>query len=806
MTIDDFNGTYPLPFWSSAWHFVSTAVLRESNGGFSTNPVTLPWDVRQLDSSISIEWTNLLTQGNARIDFETGVLKYTPDHFFSGEDVGSFVVHNGDLVSKPVTVRWSEVPYPDPGYFLNHSVDPARGYVDALEPTEFEAGYDPSFWFGEFSGTTQIIDDAAHGTVTWDASTNRFLYTPASFDPEDEEPYVGWDTFSVVSHNDLTDTDSPKQWIQVNVGFELPPPPPPPVKRPRSEWLWEEFDGTFSGLKSKLVVVEDKYHDVVRKIAKLGEAWETVDQGADLPDDYVLQQAEAVSKEYDAIRTAYLTYLDALAEIDDNLADYRGTWSASWHTLHNAAEYTAVVEAIEGMNRSIGGLTPEDHHYTRFNEILTKHGEAASLQSDFLDTVHQTAVTTHKVLENVEFYGGLATGGTYSGAKLLTTAGLKVLMKTVAKNYVRDKLTDIALTPVMTGAVGLAVAAGVNPEYVRMGMMGFQLAGNIKALKGKCKPGSGECFVAGTGVVTGIRRDGTLTTTLIEDIRVGDRVLARDEHDANDDLDYRRVVDVFQKTSDHLRTLVIAGDNGNVETLRTTDEHPFWVDGRGWTEAGHLREGDLVQESDGSWQTVRSSTREDFADGISVYNFEVEGDHTYFVEDGVGAADAVWVHNLCIGEKFFARIKSRGLVMPFGLNAKAQKFKLRPKAENDALQLAAGGPKKDYAKSVADDPSVREAFLKNGVKTNEIDDVMKKMKDDGKLPFGWDVHHIKPTKWCGDNSQANFIIVKNDPWHTALTSEQNIITNELKKGGLEDNIDFEVEWVVFPPNTTIFAG
>ncbi len=57
--------------------------------------------------------------------------------------------------------------------------------------------------------------------------------------------------------------------------------------------------------------------------------------------------------------------------------------------------------------------------------------------------------------------------------------------------------------------------------------------------------------------------------------------------------------------------------------------------------------GDLVQESDGTWQAVLSSSREEFADGITVYNFEVEGDHTYFVADGVGAEDAVWVHNDC---------------------------------------------------------------------------------------------------------------------------------------------------------------
>ena len=41
--------------------------------------------------------------------------------------------------------------------------------------------------------------------------------------------------------------------------------------------------------------------------------------------------------------------------------------------------------------------------------------------------------------------------------------------------------------------------------------------------------------------------------------------------------------------------------------------------------------------------TVLSSGRQEHPDGIAVYNFEVENDHTYFVEDGLGEADWAWV-------------------------------------------------------------------------------------------------------------------------------------------------------------------
>src|SRR5262249_28102856 len=40
--------------------------------------------------------------------------------------------------------------------------------------------------------------------------------------------------------------------------------------------------------------------------------------------------------------------------------------------------------------------------------------------------------------------------------------------------------------------------------------------------------------------------------------------------------------------------------------------------------------------------TIISTSAEAHPEGIDVYNLEVEGDHTYFVEDGAGP---VWVHN-----------------------------------------------------------------------------------------------------------------------------------------------------------------
>jgi intein/homing endonuclease len=119
------------------------------------------------------------------------------------------------------------------------------------------------------------------------------------------------------------------------------------------------------------------------------------------------------------------------------------------------------------------------------------------------------------------------------------------------------------------------------------------------------------------------------------------------------------VTNLFRKTSDHLRHVSVRGDGDNVEQIETTDEHPFWVKDQGWTDAARLAAGDLVQEADGTWQTVLGTSYEAVPEGVTVYNIEVEGDHTYFVADAdaVQGTDPLWVHNYCLGNTFVARKK-----------------------------------------------------------------------------------------------------------------------------------------------------
>ncbi|WP_329230980.1 polymorphic toxin-type HINT domain-containing protein [Streptomyces canus] len=135
------------------------------------------------------------------------------------------------------------------------------------------------------------------------------------------------------------------------------------------------------------------------------------------------------------------------------------------------------------------------------------------------------------------------------------------------------------------------------------------------------------CFPAGTKITT---EHGTKP---IEDIRTGDRVWAQDPETGERRL--RTVAGVMERTAGALVSVDIG-----TETLRATTEHPFWVRGKGWTGAEALRPGDRLTTLDGKGARVESVTKK--RGPVQVFNFEVEGDHTYFV-----GASKVLVHNAC---------------------------------------------------------------------------------------------------------------------------------------------------------------
>ena len=69
----------------------------------------------------------------------------------------------------------------------------------------------------------------------------------------------------------------------------------------------------------------------------------------------------------------------------------------------------------------------------------------------------------------------------------------------------------------------------------------------------------------------------------------------------------------------------------NGEEIVTTDNHPFYVQGRGFIDAGNLLVGDKLISVNGEDLLIEDYRIELTEESVSVYNFQVEDYHTYFV-------------------------------------------------------------------------------------------------------------------------------------------------------------------------------
>jgi hypothetical protein len=139
-----------------------------------------------------------------------------------------------------------------------------------------------------------------------------------------------------------------------------------------------------------------------------------------------------------------------------------------------------------------------------------------------------------------------------------------------------------------------------------------------------------SCFVAGTPLLT------ATGSKPIEQFRVGDSVLSRSDRDITGPIESRMVEEVFVRSA-RLMELQVCG-----RKLKTTEEHPFWVRGKGWSCAKELRIGDELNSHDGRWVVVDNVARLD--EVATVYNVRVSEYHTYFV----GSEEwgfSIWAHN-----------------------------------------------------------------------------------------------------------------------------------------------------------------
>ena len=163
-----------------------------------------------------------------------------------------------------------------------------------------------------------------------------------------------------------------------------------------------------------------------------------------------------------------------------------------------------------------------------------------------------------------------------------------------------------------------------------LAMVSFGISKAAQAIK-RVAP---KCFKAGT-LVACLDQAGKETLKPIEEIEVGDKVLAYDEETGEQC--YKEVVRLFRNKTQEWHHVFVNG-----EEIVCTAEHPFYVEGKGFVPARELKERDNLLLSDGSKVEIDSLRIEHVEIPETTYNFEVKDFHTYYVSHS-----NVLVHNKC---------------------------------------------------------------------------------------------------------------------------------------------------------------
>jgi RHS repeat-associated protein len=197
-------------------------------------------------------------------------------------------------------------------------------------------------------------------------------------------------------------------------------------------------------------------------------------------------------------------------------------------------------------------------------------------------------------------------------------------MGALATGVIEGTISAVSYAATESLAYGRDVSLG---ETLKVGLTSGFMAGAGKAFAQSI--GICNCFVAGTLVAV---ENGYVT---IESIKAGDLVWA-----TNPDTGETALKPVVQTFTNQTNELVHVTVNG--ETITCTNEHPFYSPVKGWIAACQLRAGDVLVMLNGEYVVVEQVQHELLESPVAVYNFEVEGFHTYYVGD-----TEVLVHNKC---------------------------------------------------------------------------------------------------------------------------------------------------------------
>ncbi|MFM7888319.1 MAG: polymorphic toxin-type HINT domain-containing protein [Pseudanabaena sp.] len=262
-----------------------------------------------------------------------------------------------------------------------------------------------------------------------------------------------------------------------------------------------------------------------------------------------------------------------------------------------------------------------------YGEVANQNHQGFLWNMGMLSGISVSLLTGLRVSQTLTFGMGAAqwlavahtAGSTFTAAY---DAGSRVRDKGVGGLEWQDSFLLLPFIPYAAPAAKtfLANARAVNGKLKNWGQM--KVGSSAEPVT------TPSCFVAGTEILTteGIKN--------IEDIKVGDWVIADDPNTVGE-IEAKQVLQTFVHDVASVVDIYLNG-----EKITTTDNHPFWVENKGWVEAKDLQAGDQLQND--KEENVTVDHIEHRLDNVKVYNFEVQGFHTYFVSD-LG----ILVHNTC---------------------------------------------------------------------------------------------------------------------------------------------------------------
>ncbi|HIE02850.1 MAG TPA: hypothetical protein EYP59_21640 [Thiotrichaceae bacterium] len=345
---------------------------------------------------------------------------------------------------------------------------------------------------------------------------------------------------------------------------------------------------------------------------------------------------------------------------DDLISQYRGNEIRYYH-------YDGL-----GSTRTLTdqNATPTDtYDYEAFGELLEETGETENnyrytgeqldpntgdyylraryydpssgrfLSMDSFNGVNQDPITLHKYLyANADPVNMIDPTGYFSLGSVSASNNISGILNTMNRIDNFMDILDFATDP--TGAL----TNRARGSAVLLGRLGKNAGKLMRPFNKMCREKK-KSFTGNTLVHT---KRGLVP---ISKVKIGDLVLSYDEKTTQ--TQYNEVLNLIQGEQEYtIVTLTL--ENG--ELIEATDNHPFYIQGKGWNPASSLKVGQALQLHNGTLvviEEVLTSVRPE-----KVYNLTVANAHTYFVgKDGVLGHNAII--QLCDVEEYKREAQSQ---------------------------------------------------------------------------------------------------------------------------------------------------